>query len=314
MPSSETPPIEEIDSDAPYEGPPPNSVYDFIYQDVRRIGSFLAQFDEHGVRQLVKATETAGRTEVTRTAANGSITLPLVGAGGGTLDLSNSEDTRDAAEYTFDPLWTNARRLLDYLTQHDLLNKDVWTTTLGSFIQIEGGLSVIDPNLAKPIIKVKSIKEMIRKNVVAGLDGPMPARNKLFDAFVDLIDVTQSSVQAHLNGENFTAWCTLAETALSIPSSDLALKHGSFVPGRWTLIGILDAFPDQKADPTPENPEPKTVDDVVAEFAGTMIGTMTAQIIGVSRELVGRPRNFFGVTPLVIFREVSANNPPEDAG
>lgn len=311
MPSSETLPTDVSASEAPYEGPPQNSVYDFIYQDVRRIGSFLAQFDEHGVRQSVKATEATGRVEGTRTSASGNLSVPLVGGGGGAVDLTVSDETRDAAEYTFDPLWTNARRLLDYLTQHELLNKDIWSTTLGSFIQLEGALSVIDPNLAKPIIKIKSIKDMMRKNIIDSLDGPMNARNKMFDAFVDMIDVTQSSVQAHLNGDNFTAWCTLTETALSIPSSDLALKHGSFVPGRWTLIGILDAFPDQKAEPTPENPEPKTVDEVVAEFAGTMIGTMTAQITSISRELVGRPRNFFGITPLVIFREVSANNPAE---
>ncbi|TXN44629.1 hypothetical protein [Methylobacterium sp. WL7] len=306
MPSSETLPVEEIDSGADYEGPPPNSVYDFIYQDVRRIGSFLAQFEEHGVRQLIKATEAVSKTESTRSTASGTISVPLVGGGGGSVDLSAASENRDAAEYTFDPLWTNARRLLDYLTQHELLNKEIWETRLGSFVQLEGALAIIDPNLAKPIIKVKSIKETMRKSIVAGLSGTPGERNKMFDAFVDLIDVMQSSVQAHLSGSNFTAWSALSETALSITSSDLALKHGSFIPGRWTLVGILDAFPDPKAEPTPENPEPQTMDDVVAEFAGTMIGTMTAQITSVSRELVGRPRNFFGVTPLVIFREVSA--------
>ncbi|MHC2104097.1 hypothetical protein [Methylobacterium sp. CM6246] len=54
---------EEEDYEAHSGALPSTSVYDFLYQDVRRVGSFLAQFDEYGVRQSVKATESVGQTQ-----------------------------------------------------------------------------------------------------------------------------------------------------------------------------------------------------------------------------------------------------------
>ncbi|WP_210166722.1 hypothetical protein [Methylobacterium sp. ARG-1] len=308
MPSSEMPQNEESGSEEPYEDQPRDSVYDFIYQDVRRIGSFLAQFDEYGVRQSVKATQSTGRNESTRGAATGSVSIPHVMTGAGTYDSSIGTDARDSAEFTFDPLWSNARRLLDYLTQHNLLHKDIWNTRLGSFIQLEGQLAVIDVSLAKPALKVNYIKNLMRQGAIQHLAGSQAERNKVFDAFSEVVGFLPDTVQAHLVGSNFTAWCTLADNFLSNPSAELALKHGPIVRGDWTLIGILDAFPDPDQEPTPDNPEPQTLSDVVAEHSGTMIGSVAARINSVARSLAGRSQNFFGVTPLVIFREVSATS------
>lgn len=307
MQSDAMPTNEDTDSEEILEDPASRSVYDFLYQDVRRVGSFLAQFDEYGVRQSVKATESVGRAQTVRGAAAGTLGLPAVFGGTANIDVTTVDDSKDIAEHTFDPLWSNARRLLDYLASHSMLNDDIWNTHLGAFIKLEGNLAFIDPGLVKASIKTPFIKNIVRSNMIKDFKGSENEKNKLFDAFADLIQSFPTPAQAHLAGDNYTAWCNLSDASLSVPSADLALKHRSFIPGRWTLIGILDAFPDQVPEPSEENPSPKTMDEVVAEFAGTSVGTMTSQITALARTIVGRPRLFFGVTPLLIFREVAAS-------
>ena len=41
--------------------PPNDSVYDFLYHDARRVGSFLAQFDDAGHLQQVTQGDTAAK-------------------------------------------------------------------------------------------------------------------------------------------------------------------------------------------------------------------------------------------------------------
>src|ERR1700682_1288268 len=61
------------DSSPPQEDQRNNSVYDFLYHDARRVGSFLAQFELQGVPQQSRASESFEKSSTTRTASSAGI-------------------------------------------------------------------------------------------------------------------------------------------------------------------------------------------------------------------------------------------------
>ena len=61
------------------------------------------------------------------------------------------------------------------------------------------------------------------------------------------------------------------------------------MPGQWTVVGLLDAKPDE------ENPISETNTDLEK-------GLLTAMLQ--MRLYLGRPASAWGITPLLIYREV----------
>jgi hypothetical protein len=81
------------------------------------------------------------------------------------------------------------------------------------------------------------------------------------------------------------------------------LKHGTVINGSWSMLGVLDAFPYQ---PNPIMDDGRPLQDALAEVAGTAMGMLTVQLAPLAQQMLGRPPGAFGVTPILIFREVSA--------
>lgn len=312
MTSAGVPQSEANDSGPLSEAPQGASVFDFLYHDVRRVGSFLAQFETYGVPSQVKATESASRSEGSRTTAGGGVdVLTFVKAQAG-LEMTAGNEERDTAERTYDPLWTNARTLLDYLASHDLVQRDLWAARLGQFVLAQGTLIVLDLAMLRTAWEKPTVKKLLNRSsqhaVAARPHGGGKGQggsNSDAQLLIEMLTILPHSIQAHLVGTNYSVWCTLSEESLTGLSSDLVLKHGAFVPGEWRMLGILDALPDPKYEAPAGETTPESIDEVVAANAGTSMGTVAAQLAPVARELLGRPRTSFGITPLLIFREVS---------
>lgn len=287
--SAEPPQSGESASEPLPEDPARRSVFDFLFHDARRVGSFLAQFETYGVPSQVKATEGIGSTGTTKTATSGKLSLPALAQGQLSKDVSVADELREATERTYDPLWTNARALLDYLSEQDLLQRDIWEARIGQFVLASGTLVILDLAMLKNAWDKPVIKRKIQQQ----------EENAQF--LLELLSIMPHSLQASRFGENFGVWCSLPEESLVGQSSDLVLKHGALVPGNWSMLGIVDATP----DPKPGEGEGENMDDVVAREAGSMVGTFAAQLAPMTRDLLGRPRTSFGITPLLIFRQVS---------
>ncbi len=106
-------------------------VLDFFYQDVRRVGSFLAQLNPGGHTQSVKNTvarEESGGIDASMT-VKGSIKV-VEGSSGTTTREGNVN--RDTLERTIDPLWANAIDLLNLLEQNRMIERDLGLAGLGS--------------------------------------------------------------------------------------------------------------------------------------------------------------------------------------
>ena len=123
---------DETASGAEHDDQNTDSVYDFLYHDARRIGSFLAQFDNFGHLQKVTSSETASKGVRRGYSLKVAGSLPVPGSpegaeGGITLGVDPSQSGSEEQTRVYDPLWTNALALLDYLDERGLIQRDVTT-------------------------------------------------------------------------------------------------------------------------------------------------------------------------------------------
>jgi hypothetical protein len=296
-----------------------NSVFDFLYHDSRRIASFLAQFETYGVLQQVKATESISRTGGSKTTASAGVDVVTVMRGGITIDGTVVDEERDAAERTYDPLWTNARTFLSFLADREMINRDLSTARIGQFVLASGALAAFDLGLLKEAWKLPAVKDVVLKGAT-GQAAPDPVQGNRKErakaryaqkaagdtsetamAF-EMLKIMPHTVQATIRGEDWTVWSSLREDSLVIPGSELLLKHGVAVAGSWSMLGVLDALPHEGDAST----QAYILDQLLAAVSlGAIGGQVVGQLAPSVRLLLGRPASAFGMTPLLIFREVS---------
>ncbi|KVF26305.1 hypothetical protein WJ07_08635 [Burkholderia vietnamiensis] len=92
-------------------------------------------------------------------------------------------------------------------------------------------------------------------------------------------------------------WGCLNDDHMVISASSLALTHGTSVKGTWHVLAVLDATPDEDID------DPHEFDSVMAY---SQLMASTADVLGSIRDLMGRPSQAYGITPVVIFRSIGA--------
>jgi hypothetical protein len=298
---------------------PNDSVYDFLYHDVRRVGSFLAQFDEAGHLQQVTQSESAtrGQSRGFRFAAGGEVAQ----VGSGHIDVSRTplSGASEGSERVYDPLWTNARALLDYLQEREMVQRNLAEVRIGQFVLVSGTLAVLDLPMLQQLWEVPIVQATIKSGVPAAApqlqtgqprnrsdrrrDNRKPTVHPTIAEdpvgfMIGLIKYLPHLIQARLKtNDNIAIWCSLREESLVVSSADLVLKHGTVLTGTWTIVGILDAMPEHL---DPQSPDPSSVlDDAPLAHPARTLGPLV-------RQLMGRPAQAYGITPLLIFREVSA--------
>jgi hypothetical protein len=296
-----------------------DSVYDFLYHDSRRVGSFLAQFDEAGHLQQITQSEnvTRGQSRGYRLAAGGEI--PLVGSAN--IDLSRTPlgGGSESSERVYDPLWANAREILDYPTERDMIERSLDVARIGQFVLVSGALAVLDLPMLQQLWELPIVRSTIAAGNRATPDPSRPASQMQSRAdrkrhrqqsskptiadnpvqfMIDIIKYLPHLIQAGIKTEaGDSVWCSLREESLVVSSADLMLKHGTVLSGIWNILGILDALPDDPGDQSPDLSA--VLEDAPLANPARALGPMV-------RQLMGRPTRAYGITPLLIFREVSA--------
>jgi hypothetical protein len=130
------------------------------------------------------------------------------------------------------------------------------------------------------------------------------AAEKQIGAGLEFLRLLPHAIQSSVRtGEN-EVWCSLREDNLIVPASELLIKHGHVVAGDWSMVGILDAFPDEVAPSFETDPERFLAQATAALSLGALWEAIGA-IAPIARAALGRPPTSFGMTPLLIFREVS---------
>ncbi|WP_162798853.1 hypothetical protein [Paracoccus indicus] len=294
-----------------------SSVYDFLYHDGRRIASFLAQFDSSGAltqitegRHVEKATGDLSRLEGSASAMG--LAKGLISS---TADIRKR--TQDDVMRVYDPTWANAREFLDLAEGAGLIQRDVSTASVGQLVLCQGSLTVKNLQLLTSIWSSPSAKKMmadgVKQNSVpplgrngqkdpnlralhdAAVQAAKTMRNGL-DLFMDLVPTFPHTVQATISGDE-AVWCSLLPDGLTFDPSDITLKFSKHLPGTWSAIGILDALPDEQPDG-----DIKQVD----YLSGAAMAKLDDAITPMIRMFLGRPYEAYGITPLLVFREIGA--------
>jgi len=230
------------------------------------------------------------------TGGNGSLGFNLTPDVGGT----------EASERVYDPLWTNALTLLDFLHERNLLKRDLGRAGIGQFILTGGSLSIVDLSIMKSIFSNSLLKRTLLNQAASATTTGNRAERRAkpdhqaqkpsseLEVGMELLSSYPMTVQSTIktaNGE--TVWCTLKSECMVVSSGDLLLQHGLKLVGEWNLVGILDAKPDE--------PSVGLLDQSGFNPMLAALGFLAPVV----RQVMGRPNETFGITPLMIFRSVS---------
>lgn len=309
--------IAESSSGPPSADQEQSSVYDFLYHDARRIAAFLAQFNTYGILNSVKAQEAVGRSSSTKASSKADINLVALAKAGVAVDGTVTDDEKDATEQTFDPLWKNATTLLDYLAERKLIKRNLDAARIGEFVLLTGRLAAFDLGMLKEAWKLPAFK----KAMIAGAnqanaqetsstnrherrkEQKFSATNKVSvenEAAVEFLSILPHTVQGTVRASDKTVWFNLREDSMIISPAELLLKHGMSIAGEWSVIGVLDAHP--YADTN----EIDIYDQLIAAMSIGELLSSLGTLGPIIRNMLGRPQNAFGITPLMIFRQISA--------
>ena len=286
------------------------SVLDFLYHDSRRVGSFLAQFEVGHLQQLTQTKDgSRGKVETSEAEAKGS-----VGIAGGSYKGSTARSVDIAEGYSrvFDPHWANASAFLNYLSENDLIQRDISASRMGEFVLAKGYLSVLDLVMFKEAWKLPSLQRMIRagtganqhtRNLTSAQKAAAKEQKDNSEMVLDLIQIMPHAVHASLitsDDNPQMVWCPLREEYMVTPASELVLMHGVKIPGDWSILGVMNAPPDYVVDGL--NP---TVDGSEPGMMQSLVGQVSNLIAPLARVALGRPAAASAVTPILIFREVT---------
>jgi len=292
------------------ERPIVDALYDYVYLDRTRIEAYAAQLDDNGVlSRLSRKTTTSDET-----ATKGKVDLKVVAAEQG--DKASSGESIDLA---YETRWTIPLDVLALLESNGLIVHDLTKAEIGQLVLVRGDLEVIDIRLMRelwnPIMGLWKHNEETVHRTLDGLVKGITAGAEKAKAKVTLTELKQQSNQNILTMNRFIAvleklphalhgglttasgeavWMSLDPASLTTSVDDFALKHGANIPGRWTAVGVLDAFPD------PDRPAP----EVVGETLHGMMRFMSMFI----QSTMGRPKESFGLTPVAVYRTIIASD------
>ncbi len=277
------------------EGPEQeDSVYDFLYVDTRRIGILLSQMGTDGLL-----------TELVRTSLEASGSKK--GLSAKILSYEGDHNTSESISKKFDPQWLLPLLFLDKFK--DRLIDDISIARLGSILKASGSLVLSDTPLIELVWQTPSVRRKLgldgsAAQTRAKRKGTAEPEEKFVESFLrQVLPLLPYEPQVYLLATEATYWASASPDNLISAVRDLSLKHGGRVAGEWTIVGVLDAFPD-------------TINDEFSEMEKTRMGHEEKAFLGkiaismgsMARRLLGRPEACHGVTPLLIFREVGGTH------
>ncbi|HEX7887073.1 MAG TPA: hypothetical protein VF474_13940 [Phenylobacterium sp.] len=274
-----------------------DSVFDFLYVDARRIGLLLSQFGSDGI-----LTELERSSETTSQHGGGFDVKVLKG--------DAREGAKSQLKRRFDPQWLLPLTFLD-LAQ-EIIVRDPERAGIGQLVLVRGKLWVIDMSILKTMVDDPTIRKQLLKIGPTPKEGGNRQARKAAastgqqtdpstEMGMALVRILPHVIQARLDaGGDAAYWASLDPAGLVTEPADLFLKHGLQIAGEWVAIGVLDAVP--------EPGDPNTVENMIenmrnAEKLGAYAAGL-AQMAPFVRPILGRPATSYGLTPLVIFREI----------
>lgn len=283
-----------------------DSVFDILYADTRRLSSLLSQFSDDGIiTEVVRGAEETTSSQI-------GISVKIVKADGAELGKSS-------VLTKIDPQWLLPLLFLD--AAQDMIQRDIEAAPIGSLVLSQGKLIVTDLAMLKEMWKSEKARQyMLQKAAIdeeAGLNrherraaGKKGSAKEVTDAELafELLPLLPHSPQINIIDGDRTVWASIDERYMNGSASDVMLKHGVKVAGSWSMVSVLDARPFEVRD---DEDAYDDHDDILSFSERLAIGMTTDnlwkvanELAGPARQALGRPLLSYGVTPLIIFREI----------
>jgi hypothetical protein len=275
-----------------------DSVFDFIYVDHRRLGLYLAQFSEFGnLTNLVRSVKASDNTDLQ---ANLAVVKGSMKSGQET-SLQKHYDAQWAAPLTF----------LEEIQDRGMLKADISSAQIGDLLILPGTLNLVDLQIfARAFETMAGTTPSASTSAQAGQGNRSQRRaaasvNRKQSAVVNQEDSNGFKLLAALDqpllmlfqtdAERF--WSAIDRTFVVGGSAHLHLKYGPTIRGEWDMIGILDCLPSP------------IIDDgaAIGRFCGGAENSFADAALEMLRELrilMGRPEDCYGITPLILMREI----------
>lgn len=263
---------------------------DFLYLDRNRVSSLIGQLSDRGM--LIGLRSVVGKIEGKEASAGGSVAVAKA-------EGKTSRTVSESQEETYDPFWTHAYSFLRDLEANFAVPLD--QARMGSLVKFDAFVQFLDLRIMRELWEPSAHAFLNSANApVAGSSSPVSRKKRrdqrqrqqqspVSDAVKIGLEVLKNMPHLlHmilLAQQGFRFWAAAQPEYLTINSGDLVMKYGAVIDGMWTVVGRVDGRIGDAPEPLKVNP---VVDGVVTAMAGL-------------RELVGRPKDHWGLTPIAIY-------------
>ena len=280
------------------------SLYNFLYIDYPRAKSVLAQLFNDGV--LTTHTKTSQSSQMQGDQVSASSTMSgtaniavAKGMLGEDYGIVNATQTSASSvhEKNYDAIWALPLNLLDSLSERNLINRDISAAKAGSFVIVSGKPRILDIKILQEIWTSATSFMLNQIKITHSNKGEIKRQEQNFNDMGGIMKVLPPSPQVYLSdAQGEKIWAALQQDYMVASPSFLTLTYGVSIPEDWYILGILDAKPDEFNKTEEDN------DDVLSDLPELMGAALI--VLNETRALLGRPKSFYGVTPILIFREI----------
>lgn len=266
---------------------------DFLYADHERVASLVSQIEGVGAlvgyeRNYEKEKSHGGKA---------GLSLPVVSG-----ERAGSVNYNKQLRQEFDPLWMNSKKLVDTVAERSRLGPDEYD--YGSLVTLRGKLICLDQSFLSDLLKSDGVIDSIAQGLEmesSNRSGKVQKKEKndLAKTIKDFLQSLPLGIVFILFCDNNAFWFNVKRDYLALQALDIPLKFPVAIGGEWHVTGLIDALPQDHAN-------------VLAVFEGMTDKLVFPQAFSILTQLVvplvglfGRPADAYGLSPVVIHREIS---------
>jgi len=220
-----------------------------------------------------------------------------------------SDGLLESVQSKYNPVWSQALNFLDEVNARGMVNRDLTRAVIGGLVLTAGTLNLLNMKALERMwtVAADNVRDAIQQSTphirnrkerrASGQPAEVTMPDNGNPGLLRLLGSMDQQVILALNADNARLWATLDPNYLVGGSSDLALKHGVRISGNWHVLGILDCMPGELV----------TNEVDIGRICGGADNAFSGSALTLFREMgliLGRPSDCFGITPIVIMREI----------
>lgn len=241
----------------------------------------------------------------------GGVEVPFLASGNGGIEGTgewangtNSSNSRSTTQNLEDIL---PRDMINALIDESLVHKSLAGDYLGKLVLIKGKILFLDYkqlcSVATPTL------EFYLKFIASAEERKQQKQDKSMDRVKELMKVIEGypiQLQAYLQttspiGSDNHVWMSLEQSNLNNNHFDTAFKYNICSEEDFYVLGVFDAQPDDQVD----SQMAEKIDSFSKKLRGfNDVNDFLLSILSMYREIAGRPKDCYGVTPVAIFRQL----------